>query len=57
MWMTILEALVAFYLVAGALIISAESNLASKFIFKVLPMMLGLPLAFVVAAKLLGWPV
>jgi hypothetical protein len=33
------------------------SNLRSAFIFKFVPFAIGLPIAFAVAARVLGWPV
>lgn len=52
---TIFEALCAFYLILGALVVTAR-DLPSKLIFKAAPMAIGLPLAFIVFAKLKGWP-
>lgn len=57
MWLTVTQGLAAFYLIGGALMIKADSNTQSRIFFKVIPMALGLPLAFGVAGKLLGWPV
>jgi hypothetical protein len=57
MWLIVVEAFAAIYLVGGALPIDASENLPSRFVFKVIPMALGLPLAFAVAAQLLGWPI
>ena len=53
----IVQGLSAGYLIFGSLIITADKNLASKVFFKVVPMLLGLPLAFDVFAKIMGWPV
>ena len=55
-WLTAVEAATSFYLISGALIIDASKNMPSRFLFKVVPMMLGLPLAFAVVARLKGWP-
>lgn len=57
MWITWFEAAAAFYLVGGSLVINATGGLRAKIIFKVIPMCIGLPLAFAVAAKMLGWPI
>lgn len=56
-WLLWVETLAAVYLIGGALVIDASANLLSKFLFKVVPVLLGIPLAFGVAAKMLGWPV
>lgn len=56
MWLTVIHALTASYLIAGSLLINASSNLPSRIAFKVIPMALGLPMAFGVFALLLGWP-
>ncbi len=56
MWLIIVQGLAAFYLVGGALVIDAK-DLPSKFIFKVFPMAIGLPLAFGVVARIMGWPI
>lgn len=56
MWVIWVQAAAAFYLVGGALVINCE-NIPSKIVFKVIPICIGLPLAFAVAGKLLGWPI
>ena len=53
-WMIVTQAATAFYLVAGSLVIDASSNFASKVIFKVIPMLLGVSLAFGVFAQVKG---
>lgn len=57
MWMIYCQAAAALYLVGGSLMINATGGLMSKFVFKVVPMCLGLPLAFGVVGHILGWPV
>lgn len=56
MWLTVIQAIAAAYLILGSLVIDADSNWQSRFIFKIVPMCLGFPLAIGVAGKLLGWP-
>ncbi len=51
-WLITVEALTAFYLIGGSLVIDASQNMPSKFLFKVVPMGLGLPLA---AQYLIHW--
>lgn len=53
-WVIVFQALAAFYLVTGALVIDASKNLASRIVFKVIPMMIGLPLAFAVFQQIAG---
>jgi hypothetical protein len=55
-WVTVFQAMAAFYLIGGALVIDASKNWPSRFLFKVVPMALGFPLAVAVVAKINGWP-
>lgn len=57
MWYLIVQGAAAAYLVGGSLAINVAPNLPSRIYFRVIPMAIGLPLAFGVAAQLLGWPV
>ena len=55
MWIWVQMA-AAIYLVGGALVIDCK-NFESKIIFKAVPMLIGLPMAFYVTAKFMGWQV
>jgi hypothetical protein len=55
-WMFWMQAAAAAYLVLVPLLINTE-NIKSALLFKVFPMSIGLPLAFGVAGRLLGWPI
>lgn len=56
MWVIWVETAAAVYLVGGALIVDTK-GIPSALLFKATPMAIGMPLAFSIAAKLLGWPV
>lgn len=56
MWTLIVEGAAAVYLIGLASIISTK-DMQSGFVFRFIPMAAGIPLAFIVVAKLAGWPV
>ena len=55
-WILAVMTLAAIYLIGIALIINTN-GIPSAMVFKVLPMCIGLPLAFAVAGRILGWPI
>jgi len=57
MWFIVAQAAAAIYLVLGPLMINASPNIESRIAFKVIPMSIGIPLAFGVVAQWMGWPV
>lgn len=57
MWMTWAQGAAAIYLVGMAVTLDPSKNWPSRLLFKLAPMAIGLPLAFGVAGKILGWPI
>ena len=53
----ICQGLTALYLIAGASVIEANSNIESKIAFKAAPLLLGVWMAFNTIAQYKGWPV
>lgn len=56
MWTIIAELAAAVYLIGLASIISTEGA-PSGFLFRFLPLITGIPLAFIATARIMGWPV
>jgi hypothetical protein len=55
MWPLLIEGAAATYIISLSTIMKCE-NLASQFLFKALPMLVGVGLAFVTTARVMGWP-
>lgn len=53
----VLAAACATYIIVFSLVADAHGDLIPVFVFKILPLLLGIVMGFFVVAKFMGWPI